>query len=114
MLSAVESGWWEIFFPVPLDTALIFDKTQCLVNSWLPRVSYNALNNGVDVNTGQYTTILTPWYNTENIFNMMPIKAAALTLVQLSATLSLLEKTGFMLALHNASLNNPMLALIPD
>ena len=32
----------------------------------------------------------------------------------LSATLSLLEKIGFMLAPHNASLNDSMLALIPD
>ena len=31
----------------------ILDKTQCLVNFWLPLVSSNASNNGVDVNAGQ-------------------------------------------------------------
>ena len=36
-----------------------------------------------------------------------------LTIGQLSATLSLLEKTGFKLAAHNASFNNSMLTLIP-
>ena len=31
----------------------ILDKTQCLVNLWLPLVLSNASNNGVDVNAGQ-------------------------------------------------------------
>mgnify|MGYP001795076197 CR=1 FL=1 len=53
VLSAVESGLWAIFFPVSLDTALIFDKTQCLVNHCLPLASYSGSNGGADVNTGQ-------------------------------------------------------------
>ena len=64
----------QFLFPVPLDTALILDKTKFFVNSWLPLASYNALSNGVDVK-------LRSVYNTENLLNMMPIKTAALTLV---------------------------------
>ena len=52
-LSGVLSESQAILFPVPLDTALIFVKTQCLVNTWLPLASYNVLNNGVGVKTGQ-------------------------------------------------------------
>ena len=52
-LSGVLSESQAILFPVPLDTALIFVKTQCLVDFWLPLASYNVLNNGVDVKTGQ-------------------------------------------------------------
>ena len=48
--SAVGSGQWAIWCPIPLDSALIFDKTQCLVNFWLPLALYNASNNGFDIN----------------------------------------------------------------
>ena len=41
------------YLPIPFDTALVLDKTQCLVNFWLLLVSSNASNNGVDVNAGQ-------------------------------------------------------------
>ena len=37
------------YLPTPFDAGLVLDKTQYLVNFWLPLVSSHASNNGVDV-----------------------------------------------------------------